>query len=321
MSDCKSTMNKNLFLTGIQCTGSIHLGNILSVIIPTIELSNDNDKEVLAFIADLHTLTTLKDKHEIENNILYTTAIWLACGLDTQKVILYQQSQIKELCKFSWELSCLAPYPMLANAHAFKDKAHNLADVNVGLFTYPVLMAADILIVNANYVIVGKDQKQHIEIARDIAHSYNKINDRKLIIPEAYILKDVDLIPGTDGRKMSKSYKNGIDIFADEDTLRKQIFSIRTDSKGEGEVKNPDTCIVFKIYSCIAEGNDIEIMRDKYTRGAIGYKEAKETLLELILARFKTARENFNEIKNEKEYLKKILHDGSQKVQTIIGDR
>lgn len=321
MSDCKSTMNKNLFLTGIQCTGSIHLGNILSVIIPTIELSNDNDKEVLAFIADLHTLTTLKDKHEIENNILYTTAIWLACGLDTQKVILYQQSQIKELCKFSWELSCLAPYPMLANAHAFKDKAHNLADVNVGLFTYPVLMAADILIVNANYVIVGKDQKQHIEIARDIAQSYNKINDRKLIIPEPYILKDVDLIPGTDGRKMSKSYKNGIDIFADEDTLRKQIFSIRTDSKGEREVKNPDACIVFKIYSCIAEKGDIDVMRDKYTRGAIGYKEAKEILLELILTKFKTARKKFNEIKNEKEYLKKILQEGSQKVQDIIGGK
>ena len=321
MSDCKSTMSKDLFLTGIQCTGSIHLGNILSVIIPTIELSNDNDKESLAFIADLHTLTTLKNKEEIENNILYTTAIWLACGLDTQKVILYQQSQIKELCKFSWELSCLAPYPMLANAHAFKDKAHNLADVNVGLFTYPVLMAADILIVNANYVIVGKDQKQHIEIARDIAHSYNKINDRKLIIPEAYILKDVDLIPGTDGRKMSKSYKNGIDIFADYDTLRKQIFSIRTDSKGEREVKNPDTCIVFKIYSCIAEKRDIDVMRDKYTRGAIGYKEAKETLLEVILARFKTAREKFNEIKNEKEYLKKILQEGSQKVQSIIGGK
>ena len=210
---------------------------------------------------------------------------------------------------------------MLANAHAFKDKAQNLADVNVGLFTYPILMAADILIVNANYVIVGKDQKQHIEIARDIAQNYNKINDRKLIIPEPYILKDVDLIPGTDGRKMSKSYKNGIDVFADEDTLRKQIFSIRTDSKGEREVKNPDTCIVFKIYSCIAEENDIEIMRDKYIRGAIGYKEAKEILLELILARFKNAREKFNEIKNEKEYLRKILHDGSQKVQTIIGDR
>ena len=318
MSDCKSTMSKDRFLTGIQSSGNIHLGNILSVIIPTIELSNDKDKEVLAFIADLHTLTTLKNNEEIENNILYTTAIWLACGLDTQKVILYQQSQIEELCKFSWELSCVAPYPMLANAHAFKDKSHNLADVNVGLFTYPVLMAADILIVNANYVIVGKDQKQHIEIARDIAQSYNKINDKKLIIPEAYILKDVDLIPGTDGRKMSKSYKNGIDIFADEDTLRKQIFSIRTDSKGEREVKNPDTCIVFKIYSCIAEKGDIDVMRDKYTRGTIGYKEAKETLLELILARFKTTREKFNEIKNEKEYLKKILQEGSQKVQTII---
>lgn len=314
-------MGKDRFLTGIQSSGNIHIGNILSIIIPTIEISNDKDKEVLAFIADLHTLTTLKNKEEIENNILYTTAIWLACGLDTQKVILYQQSQIEELCKFSWELSCLAPYPMLANAHAFKDKAHNLADVNVGLFTYPVLMAADILIVNANYVIVGKDQKQHIEIARDIAQSYNKINDRKLIIPEPYILKDVDLIPGTDGRKMSKSYKNGIDIFADEDTLRKQIFSIRTDSKGEREVKNPDTCIVFKIYSCIAEENDIEIMRDKYTRGAIGYKEAKEILLELILTRFKTAREKFNEIKNEKGYLKKILQEGSQRVQAIICDR
>lgn len=314
-------MGKDRFLAGIQSSGNIHIGNILSIIIPTIELSNDNNKEMLAFIADLHTLTTLKNKEEIENNILYTTAIWLACGLDTQKVILYQQSQIEELCKFSWELSCLAPYPMLANAHAFKDKAHNLADVNVGLFTYPVLMAADILIVNANYVIVGKDQKQHIEIARDIAHSYNKINDKKLVIPEAYILKDVDLIPGTDGRKMSKSYKNGIDIFADYDTLRKQIFSIRTDSKGEREVKNPDTCIVFKIYSCIAEKGDIDVMRDKYTRGAIGYKETKETLLELILARFKAAREKFNEIKNEKEYLRKILQEGSQKVQTIIWDR
>ena len=199
-------MNKNRFLVGIQSSGNIHLGNILSVIIPTIKLSNDNDKEVLAFIADLHTLTTLKDKHEIEENVLYTTAILLACGLDPKKVILYQQSQIEEVCKFSWELSCLAPYPMLANAHAFKDKAQNLADVNVGLFTYPILMAADILIVNANYVIVGKDQKQHIEIARDIAQSYNKINDKKLIIPEPYILKDVDLIPGTDGRKRRRRY-------------------------------------------------------------------------------------------------------------------
>ena len=304
------------FISGVQCTGKLHIGNIVSVVFPTIEIAKHND--TLVFLADLHTLTTIKDKRQLHDNILHNTAVWLACGMiDIDNIILYRQSRIKGICELMWWLNCLTPYPMLANAHAFKDKSNNLSDVNIGLFDYPILMAADILIMKADYVIVGQDQKQHIEITRDIAKKFNNIYGNILTIPKEYIHKDIGLISGTDGKKMSKSYNNTIDIFDTEEELHNKIFSIKTDSKSPQEQKNPKECNIFKIYSVIADKEDIVSMEGKYINGKIGYREAKEALLDTILTKYKSIREKFQKLIMDKKYLNAILERGEKKAQKI----
>lgn len=259
------TLKMTRILTGIQSSGTPHLGNVLGAMLPAIDLSKKN--ESLLFIADLHALTTIKNKEQLLKNSLETAAAWIACGLDTKKNILYRQSDIPQVTELMWYLNCITPYPMLANAHSFKDKSKKLSDVNAGLFTYPVLMAADIILYNANIVPVGKDQIQHLEITRDIANKFNNIYGETFTIPEAKLKKESMIIPGTDGQKMSKSYGNTIDVFEDEKRLKKQIMSIKTDSKGLEEPKNPDECNVFQIYKLIGSKVQVEDLKFKYLNG------------------------------------------------------
>ena len=310
----------NRILTAVQCTGDLHLGNILSTIKPTIELTKDTNNEVLVFIANLHTLTSIKDPKLIEENLYKAAVVWLSMGLDVKNTIFFRQSRIKGICELAWIFNCLTPYPMLANAHAFKDKSNNLSDVNVGLFDYPVLMAADILIYQSDLIPVGKDQKQHIEITRDIAKNFNNTFGKIFKLPDCLINEKVKIIPGIDGRKMSKSYKNTIDIFAEESKLKKTIMSIITDTKTPEEPKNPDECNIFNIYKSIANDTDIEFLRKKYINGGIGYKEVKDMLFELIISTFKKEREEYNKIKNEKEYIKDVFVIGEEKAQKIADD-
>jgi len=304
-------------LTGIQSSGRPHLGNILGAIKPAIELSKDPKNESFFFIADLHSLTTVKDPEERRNNTYAVAAAWLACGFDTKKNLLYRQSGVPEVCELTWHLSCFTPFPMLANAHSFKEKSDRLSDVNGGIFTYPVLMASDIIMYDANFVPVGKDQKQHLEMTRDIALAFNHRYGETFVIPEAIINEEVMIIPGLDGQKMSKSYDNIIDIFLPEKKLRKQIMSIITDSTPLEDPKNPETCTVFTLYKILATSNHTDEMRKKYLAGNYGYGHAKQELLELILQKFGEERRLFDHYINHLDIVENKLREGEQKAREI----
>jgi tryptophanyl-tRNA synthetase len=282
-------------LTGIQASGKPHLGNILGAIRPAVALSEKTVNESFLFIADLHSLTSLKNPQALFDNTMAVAAAWLACGFNTEKNFFYRQSKLAGFhTELLWYLSCLTPYPMLANAHSFKDKADRLSDVNAGLFTYPILQAADIVLYQANLVPVGKDQKQHIEMSRDIANTFNKTFGEVFTLPESLINEQLMVIPGTDGTKMSKSNNNYIDVFADEKMLNKQIKAIVTDATPLEEPKNPDTCTVFKLYSLLAVERETSQMRENYLKGGFGYGHAKAALLEVILKSFAKEREIFS---------------------------
>lgn len=305
-------------LTGIQSSGVPHLGNILGAIQPAIRLSNDPGNESFLFIANLHSLTTIKDSAQLKQNTYAVAAAWLAFGLDTDKTVFYRQSDIPEVCELTWYLNCFTPYPMLANAHSFKDKAGNLADVNAGLFDYPVLMAADILLYDAEIVPVGKDQQQHLEITRDIAQTFNrKVNKEIFVIPKAVISENVKVIPGTDGRKMSKSYKNFINIFEDDNTLRKTIMKIVTDSTPKEQPKNPDKCTVFTLYSLLASPQETAQLADLYRKGGFGYGEAKQLLFEKICSLFHKERTRYQELMQNPSLIEKELEKGAEKARKI----
>ena len=304
-------------LTGIQSSGKPHLGNILGAIKPAIELSKTQKDESLLFIADLHSLTTIKDPQTRQSHTRAVAAAWLAFGLDTSKTIFYRQSQVAEVCELSWYLNCLTPFPMLANAHSFKDKSDKLSDVNAGLFTYPVLMAADILLYDANIVPVGKDQKQHLEMTRDIARSFNVQFGETFVIPESRIDENVMTIPGLDGQKMSKSYGNIIDIFLPEKQLKKNVMKIITDSTPMEQPKDPDNCNVFNIYKTVANEEEIEKMRGNYLGGNYGYGHAKTELFELIMTKFTKERELYDTYVTNEGELEKALKEGEQKARQI----
>ncbi|TFV97829.1 tryptophan--tRNA ligase [Algoriphagus kandeliae] len=308
-------------LTGIQSSGRPHLGNILGAIKPAIELAKQNAEESFIFIADFHSLTTTKDGELRKQNTLAVAAAWLAFGLDIEKTVFYRQSRRPEVAELTWYLNCFTPFPMLANAHSFKDKADRLADVNAGLFTYPVLMAADILLYSADLVPVGKDQMQHLEMTRDIASAFNRIMEEDIFtIPEARIAEEVKTIPGTDGQKMSKSYQNTIDIFLPEKQLKKNVNQIVTDSTPLEEPKDPDTCNVFKIYSLLASVDQITEMRQKYLGGNYGYGHAKKELLELILEKFAKERELFDFYMSNPKEIEAKLAAGEEKAK-IEGEK
>lgn len=314
-------MDKKRVLTGITSSGKPHIGNILGAVIPAIELSQNPNYESLFFISDLHSLTTIKDRDqrvEFRNSI---AATWLAFGFDYESNMFYRQSKVPQVTELSWYLNCFTPYPMLANAHAFKSKADRLSDVNGGLFSYPVLMAADILMYDAHDVPVGKDQKQHIEIARDIAKAFNNQYGEFFVVPEAKIKESVQVVPGIDGRKMSKSYNNYIDVFAAEKQLKKQIFSIQTDTKTLEEPKDPSTCLIFKIFSLVASEGDVETMRGNYLKGNYGYGHAKKELLGVLLEKYKKERELYNHFMTDTDAMERALQIGEEKASHYANEK
>lgn len=304
-------------LTGIQSSGKPHLGNILGAIKPAIELSKDEANDSLFFIADLHSLTTIKDAETRLENVKSIAAAWLAFGFDTDRNIFYRQSRIPEVCELTWYLNCFTPFPMLANAHSFKDKSDKLSDVNAGLFTYPVLMAADIIMYDADYVPVGKDQKQHLEMARDIANGFNIRYGETFVLPEPRIDEQLMVIPGTDGQKMSKSYNNTIDLFQPDKALRKQVMSIITDSTPLEEPKDPETCNVFTLYKLLSTPEQQAELRKKYEAGGYGYGHAKQELYELILDKYKNERELYFYYRENDHELEQKLQAGEEKARQI----
>lgn len=312
----------NRILTGIQSTNVPHLGNILGAIIPAIELSKKPENESLFFIADLHTLTSLKDAAFIKQSTNAVAATWLAFNFDTGKNLFYRQSRVPQVTELTWYLNCFTPYPMLANAHSFKDKSDRLSDVNAGLFTYPVLMAADILLYDANFVPVGKDQIQHLEIAADIARAFNyKVGKELLVVPEVLTDSRVMIVPGIDGQKMSKSYNNFINIFLPEKELKKVVMSIVSDSKSLEDPKDPSTDNTFKLYSLLGNEEQIEAMRANYLKGGFGYGHAKTALLELILDKFKEQRKTYDHLMSHPELLEKELAIGEAKANQLANEK
>ena len=303
-------------LTGIQSTGTPHLGNILGAIIPAIELSKKSNESFL-FIADLHSLTQIKDAEELKENTYSTAATWLAFGLNPQKTIFYKQSDIPITTELAWILSSYFPYQRLTLAHSFKDKSNDLKNVNAALFTYPMLMAADILLYDANYVPVGKDQIQHLEITRNVASKFNNLHGETLIIPEAITDENTKLIIGTDGQKMSKSKSNIINIFLSDKQLKKQIMSIKTDSLSIESIKNPNTCNVFKLYSLIGNEAQVKQMKENYENGGYGYGEAKSQLFNLILETYSKQRNTYNYLMDNRSEIDQILKEGSIRAKKI----
>ena len=302
-------------LTGIQSTGVPHLGNILGAIIPAIEMANIQEEASYLFIADLHSLTQIKDPKQLKENTQATAAAWLAFGLDIEKSIFYRQSDVAQVTELAWYLNCLFPYQRLTLAHSFKDKADRLEDVNAGLFTYPMLMAADILLYDAQVVPVGKDQLQHIEMARDVAQRFHAVYGETFVLPEARINEQTMYVTGTDGHKMSKSKNNTINIFADEKTLKKQIMGIISDSKSLEDPKDPSTDATFALYKLIASQEQIEEMSAHYLAGNYGYGHAKKALLELVLETYKTPRSQYDYLIQHTDELEAQLLIGAQKAQ------
>jgi tryptophanyl-tRNA synthetase len=304
-------------LTGIQSSGIPHLGNLLGAIMPAIELSKDPKNESLFFIADMHSLTSIRDAALLKENTFATAAAWLAFGFNTDNNIFYRQSDIPEVCELMWYLNCLTPYPMLANAHSFKDKASKLHNVNAGLFTYPVLMAADILLYDAEIVPVGKDQIQHIEMTRDMAGTFNHTYGDTLIEPTVKVDEKVMTIPGTDGQKMSKSYNNFINIFLADKKLRKQIMGIETDSTAMEDPKKTEGCNVFTLYKLLATKEAVATMEANYKGGNYGYGHAKQALYELIITKYSAERKRFNELMENTNLIEEELQKGAVKARKI----
>lgn len=307
-------------LTGVQSTGTPHLGNLLGAIIPAIKMANDPENESFLFIADLHSLTQIKDGKTLKENTYRTAAAWLAFGLDIDKTVFYRQSDIPEVTELSWYLSCFYPYQRLTLAHSFKDKAERLEDVNAGLFSYPILMAADILLYDAEVVPVGKDQLQHLEMTRDVASRFNHKLGETFVLPKAKIQKDTMYVPGTDGGKMSKSQGNTIDIFLDDKKLRKQIMKIQTDSTPMEEAKDPSACNLFALYQLLGSEEEIADLKGKYEGGNFGYGHAKQAFYELVLTKFSKERARFNYFLSHLEEIDHALEMGAAKAREVAAE-
>ncbi len=304
-------------LTGVQSTGTPHLGNLLGAVLPAIEMAKATSDDSFLFIADLHSLTQIKNGETLRENTFSTAATWLACGLNIEKTHFYRQSDVSEVTELAWYLNCFFPYQRLTLAHSFKDKSEDLADVNTGLFTYPMLMAADILLYDAEIVPVGKDQLQHLEITRDVASRFNHQMGETFVIPKAKIQEHTQHIPGTDGQKMSKSKNNTINIFLPEKKLRKQIMGIQTDSTALEDPKDPDTCTVFTLYSLLAPASSIQELRARYQAGGMGYGHAKQLLFDLILDRFSEEREKYDYFHQHPEEVYIALAKGAEKARKV----
>ena len=307
-------------LTGVQSTGTPHLGNLLGAVLPAIEMAKASSDDSFLFIADLHSLTQIKNGETLRENTFATAATWLACGLDIENTHFYRQSDVSEVTELAWYLSCFFPYQRLTLAHSFKDKSEQLSDVNAGLFSYPMLMAADILLYDAEIVPVGKDQLQHLEITRDVAARFNHQMGETLVLPQAKIQESSQYVPGTDGQKMSKSKNNTINIFLPEKKLRKQIMGIKTDSAALEELKDPESCNVFSIYTLLAPESSIQALREKYLAGGMGYGYAKQLLFELILDRFENERKQFDYYHQHPEEVHLALAKGAEKARKVASE-
>ncbi|MFC2651753.1 tryptophan--tRNA ligase [Capnocytophaga gingivalis] len=304
-------------LTGIQSTGTPHLGNLLGAILPALEMAKDTQNDSFLFIADLHSLTQIKDGALLRRNTYEVAATWLAFGLDYQRVTFYRQSDVAQTAELAWYLECFFPYQRLTLAHSFKDKADRLEDVNTGLFTYPMLMAADILLYDAEIVPVGKDQLQHLEFARDVAGRFNYQMGETFVLPKESIREDIMIIPGTDGEKMSKSRRNYINIFLSDKELKKQIMSIQTDSTPLEAPKDPDNCNVFALYKLLATEAQTAQMAANYRGGNYGFGHAKTALYELILEKFAQPREKFAYYMDHLSQVDEILREGAEKASQV----
>ena len=304
-------------LTGIQSTGTPHLGNLLGAILPAIEMANQSEDDSFLFIADLHALTQIKDSSQTKTNTYATAAAWLACGLDPQKTVFYRQSDVPQVTELAWYLNCFFPFSRLSLAHSFKDKADQLEDINAGLFTYPMLMAADILLYDSHQVPVGKDQLQHLEMTRDVANRFHSQFGETFLLPEAVLQESNMYVKGTDGGKMSKSKNNIIDVFLPEKQLRKQVMGIATDSTPLEEPKDPESCTVFSLYRMVAEETAVKQMRLQYESGGFGYGHAKQALLEILLNKFAQARTHFDKLMSKPQQMDKILQQGAIKAQSV----
>ena len=307
-------------LTGVQSTGTPHLGNLLGAILPAIEMANASSDDSFLFIADLHSLTQIKNGETLRNNTFATAASWLACGLDSSNTHFYRQSDISEVTELAWYLNCFFPYKRLTLAHSFKDKSEELTDINAGLFSYPMLMAADILLYDAEIVPVGKDQLQHIEITRDVAARFNHQMGETFVLPQAKTQEVSQYVTGTDGEKMSKSKNNTINVFLPEKKLRQQIIGIKTDSSTVEESKDPEKCNVFAIYSLLASPSSVQLLREKYLKGGMGFGYAKQLLYEIILDRFKKEREKFDYLHQHPEEVHLALSKGAEKARRIASN-
>ncbi|WP_299798704.1 tryptophan--tRNA ligase [uncultured Maribacter sp.] len=304
-------------LTGIQSTGTPHLGNILGAIKPAIEMANNPANESFLFIADMHSLTQIKNGAELRHNTYAVAATWLAFGLDIENTVFYRQSDVPQTAELAWYLSCFFPYQRLTLAHSFKDKADRLEDVNAGLFTYPMLMAADILLYDANIVPVGKDQMQHIEMTRDVASRFHAQLGETFILPEGKVQEETMYIPGTDGAKMSKSKGNLISLFQTDKKLRKQIMGIQTDSTPMEDPKDPTNDNVFALYKILASQPQIEEMSANYLAGNYGYGHAKQALYEVIVNKFEEPREKFEYYMNNLNEIDDALALGAEKARKV----
>ncbi len=304
-------------LTGVQSTGTPHLGNLLGAIIPAIHMANQPENDSFLFIADMHSLTQIKDAKILRENTYSTAATWLAFGLNIEKTVFYRQSDIPQVTELAWYLNCFFPYKRLTLAHSFKDKADRLEDVNAGLFTYPMLMAADILLYDAEIVPVGKDQEQHIEFTRDVADRMHHKVGEVFILPKAQFRTETMHVPGTDGAKMSKSKGNTINLFLPDKKLRKVIAGIETDSTPMEEPKNPDTCNVYALYQLVASEEQLSEMRANYLRGNYGYGHAKQALYEVLIDKFSEERERYNYYMDNLEEIDKALAIGAKKASEV----
>lgn len=307
-------------LTGVQSTGVPHLGNLLGAIIPAIELANSPKNESFLFIANLHSLTQIKDAEVLKENTYATAATWLAFGLDVEKTTFYRQSDVPQVTELTWYLNCMFPYQRLTLAHSFKDKSDRLSDVNAGLFTYPMLMAADILLYDAEFIPVGKDQIQHIEMTRDVAERFHAQYGETFVLPEAKLSESSKYVTGTDGEKMSKSKGNTINLFQTDKKLRKQIMQIETDSTPLEDPKNPDTCNVFQIYKLIGSDAEVADLKSKYLAGGFGYGHAKQALFELIRDTYKEEREKFEYFMSNKPEIDRLLGLGAGKAKEVADE-
>ncbi len=304
-------------LTGIQSTGVPHLGNILGAIIPAIRMAEDPSNDSFLFIADMHSLTQIKNGDELRKNTYATAATWMAFGLDIEKTVFYRQSDIPQVAELAWYLSCFFPYQRLTLAHSFKDKADRLQDVNAGIFMYPMLMAADILLYDAEVVPVGKDQLQHLEMTRDVASRFHNKFGETFVLPEAKIHENTMYVPGTDGGKMSKSKNNTINIFQSDKKLRKEVMGIVTDSTPMEDPKDPSIDNVFALYKILASQEQIEEMSANYLGGGYGYGHAKQALYELLLQKFEEPREQFDYYMNHLNEVDDALAIGAEKAKKV----